>query len=369
MMATSRLERVEHRVLVVDDSAVAREVLSTVLRRDGFAVDCAPNGSVALQRIATRRPDVVVLDLEMPGMNGLELLERIMSTDPLPVVVCSGIAQPGAIAAIRALELGAVEVIPKPSGGIRAILDSEDERVSRVVHGAAAARTQRLRIRPVAAHPPIQKRSRPQVTRSDALVVIGASTGGTEALRTILTQLPADAPPTVVVQHMPGAFTGAFAQRLNSLCAVDVREARDGDLVAPGLVLIAPGGRHVELVPCGAGARVRVFDGLLVSGHRPSVDVLFRSARRTRMRIVAALLTGMGADGAEGMQQLRRHGAHTIAQNEATCVVFGMPAEAIALGAATDVLPLDDIAPAILAAAASHTPVITEPPTIPRLLP
>ena len=344
--------RTARRVLVVDDSAVAREVLSLVLRRDGFDVEIAPSGAVALQRIANRPPDVVVLDLEMPGMDGLQLLERIMGTAPLPVVVCSGVAQPGAAAAIRALELGAVEVIPKPAGGIRAILESGDNRVSRLVHAAASARTRRPRQAPPQEAAPVRKSPVVNAGRNGCIVVIGASTGGTEALRAILTRLPADAPPIAIVQHMPAAYTAAFAERLNALSQVEVREARDGDPLLPGVALLAPGGRHMEIVRAPGPPRVHVFSGLPVSSHQPSVDVLFRSAASLGARGVAALLTGMGADGADGMLRMRNAGAHTIAQDEATSVVFGMPGEAIVRGGAAEVAALDDIAPAILSAAA-----------------
>jgi two-component system, chemotaxis family, protein-glutamate methylesterase/glutaminase len=362
------------RVLVVDDSAVAREVLSAVLRRDGFEVDTASSGQAGLQRVLSRWPDVIVLDLEMPGMTGLEFLEHVMVSAPVPVVVCSGIAQPGAAAAIRALELGAVEVVPKPAGGIRAILDSDDAGVGQAVRAAASARTRHLGLR--SDHPTLLVPSdAPAVSARSwggAAIVIGASTGGTEALRVILSQLPADAPPVAIVQHMPGAFTGAFAQRLDSLCAVNVREARDGDVLKRGVALIAPGGRHMELYSSGGTVRVRVFDGLVMSGHRPSVDVLFRSAARTLgHRAVGALLTGMGADGAEGLLSMREEGAHTIAQNEATSVVYGMPGEAVAIGAAAQVSALQDIADAILAAAnfrATASPT-HEPRTTARLVP
>jgi two-component system chemotaxis response regulator CheB len=343
------------RVLVVDDSAVAREVISTVLRRDGFDVDTASSGASALQRIQHRRPDVVVLDLEMPQMSGLEFLERVMRAAPIPVVVCSSIAQPGAAAAIRALELGAVDVIPKPTGGLRAVLESDAFPVSQVVNAAAFARPKHLGVQ--SDDPTLRLAAEKRISVASTMlpgcaIVMGASTGGTEALRIILSQLPADAPPVVIVQHMPGAFTSAFAQRLNSLCAMEVREARDGDVLSRGVALVAPGGRHLELCPDPRGIRARVFDGLPMSGHRPSVDVLFRSAVHTLgRRGVGVLLTGMGKDGADGLLRLREGGAHTIAQDEATSVVFGMPREGIALGGASEVLALENIAQAMLAAA------------------
>jgi two-component system chemotaxis response regulator CheB len=340
------------RVLVVDDSAVAREVLSTVLRRGGFDVETASGGAAAIQRIRLRRPDVIVLDLEMPEMSGLEFLEHIMRAAPIPVVVCSSIAQPGAAAAIRALELGAVDVVAKPTGGARALLEGDDVRISQVVSAATFAKPRALAPRDAV---PIPRRPSNRAAVSpvgNCAIVIGASTGGTEALHLILSQLPADAPPIAFVQHMPGAFTGAFAKRLDSLCAIEVREAQDGDRLVRGVALLAPGGRHMELRSGPGGMQVHIFDGLPMSGHRPSVDVLFRSAARTLgRRAVGVLLTGMGRDGADGLLALREGGAHTIAQDEATSVVFGMPREGIANGGASDVVPLQDIASAMTAAA------------------
>jgi len=340
------------RALVVDDSAVAREVISAALSMDPFCeVTTAPNAAIAAERIRQQRPDVVVLDLELPGMSGLAFLEQLMARDPIPVVVCSGIARPGAAVAVRALELGAVEVISKPDVGIRALLATGGRALSEVVRAAAQAQVRRFKCS--ASRERVRATLPPREVLSGAwigpVIVLGASTGGTEALRTILTELPADAPPVVVVQHMPGAFTEAFARRLDTLCAIHVEEARDGEPLRRGVALIAPGGRHVEIVRRAPGFAVRVFDGPPVTGHRPSVDVLFYSAAGLLGgRAVGALLTGMGADGADGLLAMRKRGARTIAQNEATSVVFGMPKEAIARGAAIDVVPLDRIATALL---------------------
>jgi two-component system, chemotaxis family, protein-glutamate methylesterase/glutaminase len=341
------------RVLIVDDSAVAREVLTTILRRDGFEVATASSAEVASAKIAQSRPDVVLLDLQLPGRSGLEFLEQQMKSDPLPVVVCSGIAQTGTSAAIRALELGALDVLPKPALGIRALLGSGDIALDAVIRAAAAARPRFAR-----STTPLRRveetRSRPvlmELAPSRKVIVIGASTGGTEAIRTILSKLPADAPPVVIVQHMPGAFTPMFAQRMNAFASMEVREARDGDVVQTGVALIAPGGRHLDLLPNGGTPRVRVYDGPLVSRHRPSVDVLFASAARTLgPRAIGVLLTGMGADGADGMVAMRAHGGHTIAQDEASCVVYGMPREAMLRGGAVQSLPLDHIAAGIMKA-------------------
>jgi two-component system chemotaxis response regulator CheB len=347
------------RALVVDDSAVAREVLATVLRSEGFDVTTASNAAMAATRIEQQSPDVLLLDIEMPGQSGLDFLGDLMRRQPMPVVICSGIAQPGAVAAIRALELGAVDVIPKPTLGIRALADGAGAHLGRVMRAAAAAGA---RIRGSAA-----QRSAPVMAARAAkltpvgitggigawqgrAILVGASTGGTDAVRELLIALPPTSPPVVIVQHMPREYTTAFARRLNELSALHVREATDGEALAPGVALIAPGGRQMELHKVGATTRVQIHDGPPVSGHRPSVDALFHTAARALgARAVAALLTGMGADGAEGLLALHKSGATTIAQDEASCVVFGMPKEAIALGAAQQVLPLTQIVKSLVA--------------------
>ena len=338
------------RVLIVDDSAVAREVLTTVLRKYGFEVSTATSAEVAETKIRHSRPDVVLLDLQLPGQSGLEFLEQQMDRDPLPIVVCSGIAQTGTAAAIKALELGALDVLPKPALGVRALLGSEEIPLDTIIRAAASAKVRRATA-PLAQTPPVRP-ARPRGIGDGSaprVVVIGASTGGTEALRTILADLPPDAPPMVIAQHMPAAFTGAFAQRLNALSRVEVREATDGEYLRPGLVLLAPGGRHIELLRSGSTVRCRVYDGPLVSRHRPSIDVLFESAARVLGdRAIGVLLTGMGADGANGMVSLKRRAAHTIAQDRASCVVYGMPKEAVTRGGVTESVPLGQIAAAIL---------------------
>jgi two-component system chemotaxis response regulator CheB len=342
------------RVLIVDDSAVAREVLSTVLRREGFDVVTASSAMLAEQKMAKGKPDVMLLDLQMPGKTGLEFLEETMKAEPMPVIVCSGIAQPGATAAIRALELGAVDVLAKPDLGIKALLGGGG-RLATVVRAAAGAKTVRVR-QQVAPIPQTDRVYKPVVTAvapwSGRVVLIGASTGGTEAIRSVLAGLPENGPPVVIVQHMPAEYTGAFARRLNAYTNMEVREAQDGDALRTGLALVAPGGKQLELVSSGNQVKVRIADGPTVSGHRPSVDVLFRSAAGVLGdRAVGVLLTGMGADGADGLLRLRTQGARTIAQDESTCVVFGMPKEAIELGAAERVLGLDQIAAGIVQAA------------------
>ena len=342
------------RVLVVDDSAVAREVLTTILRRYGFEVATATSAEIAAVKIRNNRPDVVMLDLQLPGQSGLEFLEQQMRADPLPIVVCSGIAQTGTAAAMRALELGALDVLPKPALGVRALLGSDEIPLDTIIRAAASSRPRAAAVAapvltPVVRRDPHLRHVATQTAWTGKAVVVGASTGGCEALRAILGELPEDAPPIVIAQHMPGAFTGAFAQRLNECCRIEVREARDGDKLETGVALIAQGGRHLELVRAGSTVRVRVYDGPLVSRHRPSIDVLFESAARSLGdRAIGVLLTGMGADGANGMVSMRRRGAYTIAQDRATSVVYGMPREAVTRGGAVDSLPLDQIATAIL---------------------
>ncbi|ABC81157.1 protein-glutamate methylesterase/protein-glutamine glutaminase [Anaeromyxobacter dehalogenans] len=346
------------RVLVVDDSALVRETLAAVLASDpGIEViGAAGDPYAAVERMRRQAPDVITLDIEMPRMDGLTFLRKLMAQHPIPVVICSSLATAGAEPALRALECGAVEVVAKPRLGTRRFLEESRVRLCDAVKAAARAGPGR----PRASAPLVQAKltadavlARP---RSDAVlqttervVVVGASTGGTEALRELLAALPGDAPGLVIVQHMPEVFTAAFARRLDGLCAVAVKEAADGDAVVPGRALIAPGNRHTLLRRSGARYHVEVRDGPLVCRHRPSVDVLFRSAARYAGRnAVGVIMTGMGDDGARGLAELKRSGADTIAQDEATSVVFGMPREAIRLGAADRVLPLPAIPPELL---------------------
>ena len=343
-------------VLVVDDSAVMRQVMTAVLSREvGITVDTAAHPLIAMGKMKQRRPDVIVLDIEMPHIDGLTFLQQIMAEEPIPVLVCSALAKGGAETVLRALEYGAVDVVQKPSVGIQDFLYESAVLLVDKVRGAAEARPRRR-----AAIPSSEKRlsadavlpttpSRTLSVTTDKVVAVGTSTGGTEALRVLLMALPLDAPGFVVVQHMPEIFTAGFAQRLNQLCAVDVKEAQDGDRVRPGCVLIAPGNRHTMIVRNGAQYAVRVVDGPLVARHRPSVDVLFRSvAQAAGSNAVGVLMTGMGDDGAEGLLEMKRAGASTIAQDEATCVVFGMPKAAIDRGAVDEVLPITRITQAIL---------------------
>jgi two-component system, chemotaxis family, protein-glutamate methylesterase/glutaminase len=347
-------------VLVVDDSAVVRQAFSMLLSKY-FTIDTAADPFIAARKLQKQRPSVIVLDLQMPRMDGLTFLKQIMSTDPLPVVICSTAAARGSQNAMRALEEGAVDVILKPSVGVREFLTDSVLMLVDTIEAASQARivrrerltaTPRLSadvILPLARH-------RPVATGAKTVVAVGASTGGTEALRAMVESLPADAPPMLVVQHMPEGFTAAFAQRLNASSAVEVKEAASGDAVVPGRVLIAPGNQHMLLVGSGPKLFVQTVTGELVSRHRPSVDVLFRSVAQTAgAGSIGVLLTGMGDDGAAGLLEMRAAGAQTIAQDEATCVVFGMPKEAIARGAVEHVLPLDRISNMILRLARRRT--------------
>jgi two-component system chemotaxis response regulator CheB len=351
-------------VMVVDDSAVAREVMSRVLARE-FTVTTASDPIIAMDKIGHARPDVILLDLEMPRMHGLTFLRLIRQESTIPVVVCSSLAGRGTDMALRALEQGAVDVVAKPQVGVREFLLEAEILLCETIRGAAQSRGRETRIAgktltfPVV--PPAPSLGRPRVApaarpAADPLIALGASTGGTEALRLILERLPPDAPPVVVVQHMPELFTAAFARRLDACCQVSVKEAAQGDDLAPGRVLIAPGNRHLIVRRQGRHYFVELSDGPLVSRHRPSVDVLFRSvAAAAGPSAVGALLTGMGDDGADGLLEMKRAGARTIAQDEATSVVFGMPKEAIARQAAEQVAPLGRI-PYLLLAGAGTPP-------------
>jgi two-component system chemotaxis response regulator CheB len=348
------------RVLVIDDSATVRQAFASLLASD-FDVDTAADPLIAQRRLQRKRPAVIVLDLQMPRMDGMTFLRRLMRHDPLPVVICSEAAAKGSDRALRALEMGAVDVLQKPRLGVREYLADSTVLVADTLRAAAQARVQARSRVPM----PVTERLRADVVlpaiapamafasgllqSGGPVVAVGASTGGTEALRTLITALPPTAPPLLVVQHMPRGFTAAFAQRLDAEAAVEVKEAENGDLLRPGRVLVAPGDRHLLMRRIPHGYAAVVVDGPLVSRHRPSVDVLFRSAAQVAGDdAVGVILTGMGNDGAAGLSEMRAKGARTIAQDEATSVVFGMPKEAIAAGAVEQVLPLGRIAAAIL---------------------
>ncbi|MGE0679657.1 MAG: chemotaxis response regulator protein-glutamate methylesterase [Candidatus Binatia bacterium] len=335
------------KVLIVDDSALMRQLLTELLSRDqGIeVVGAAPDPYVAWDKIKKLQPDVLTLDVEMPRMDGLTFLEKLMRLHPLPIVMVSSLTEKGCETTLRALELGATDFVTKPAIDVRqGTVELAREIIEKVKIAA------RVRVRPRQPQP--SKEQRPTlISKSSALlktthkvIAIGASTGGTEALRDVLSAFPPDAPGTVIVQHMPEKFTRSFADRLNSLCQVQVQEAKDGDRILPGHVLIAPGNYHMEVTRSGANYSVRILTGDPVNRHRPSVDVLFQScARYLGANAVGIILTGMGNDGAHGLLAMRQVGAHTIAQDEASCVVFGMPKEAIGLGGAEEVVSLSKI--------------------------
>jgi two-component system chemotaxis response regulator CheB len=347
------------RVLIVDDSAFVRQALKEIFDSDPeIEVSAlASDPYVAVERIKEQLPDVIVLDVEMPRMDGLTFLDRLMSQHPIPVVICSTLTAAGSDVALAALSKGAVEIITKPKLGTKEFFEESRARICDVVKSAAQARVGKSRRPAVNSVAPkltadailAKPNSRAMIQTTEKVVVVGASTGGTEALREFLQAMPLDAPGIVIVQHMPAEFTARFAQRLEQMCRITVKEAADNDSVIRGQALIAPGNRHLLLKRSGARYFVEVRDGPLVCRHRPSVDVLFRSAARYAGRnAVGVIMTGMGDDGAKGMLEMRQAGAFTIAQDEATSVVFGMPAEAIKLSAVHQVLPLGAIAPEVV---------------------
>ncbi len=335
------------RVLIVDDSATVRKVFQKEISRDPAleVVGMAPDPYVAREMIVDLKPDVITLDIEMPRMDGLTFLRKLMQHHPIPVIIVSSLSQKGSDVAMEAMESGAIEVLAKPNNAY-SVGDMGAELVDKI---KAAARANPAAIRPKSTDP-VGPRTRLSMSKTtNKIVAIGSSTGGTEALKAVLTSMPPNSPGIVIVQHMPEHFTLTFAKRLNELCAMQVKEAEDGDTVIPGRVLIAPGNRHMMLTRSGAQYSVRVKDGPLVSRHRPSVEVLFKSvARYAGANAIGVMLTGMGADGADGMLEMKNAGARNIAQDEATCVVFGMPREAIARGAVDHIVGLDKISRKIL---------------------
>lgn len=348
------------KVLIVDDSAVVREVLGQMLSK---AADIEVIGAVsdpifAQQKMKSVWPDVVVLDIEMPRMDGLTFLRQIMAERPTPVVICSSLTEKGATITLDAMAAGAVAIVTKPTVKLKAFLEESADELIQEVRAAAGASMGKVRHAAGTAtgnhHSPAPKLTADAVLAApsgrelfrttDRIIAIGTSTGGTQALEYLLPKLPNTLPGIAVVQHMPEQFTASFAQRLNSLCRVEVREAKSGDRLIPGVVLIAPGGKHMMIKRSGAQFLAEVKDGPLVSRHRPSVDVLFRSVAIAAGRnAIGVIMTGMGDDGARGMREMHDAGARTIAQDEESCVVFGMPKEAIAHGGVKDVMSLDAI--------------------------
>jgi two-component system chemotaxis response regulator CheB len=336
------------RVLVIDDSAVMRAFLSRVVtaQPDMELLGASPDPLLAIDRIRRTPPDVITLDVEMPRMNGLDFLRNLMMVRPLPVIMISSLTREGAETTMKALELGAVDFIPKPSSYDQ--LEQNAQEIADKIRAAAGARV--LRRRAVLSQPAQKSRPAPLLASlasaaPQRVIAIGASTGGVEALRDVLTHLPSRMPPIVIAQHMPPGFTDTFARRLDTLCRMHVKQAEDSEAVRGGVAYIAPGGRHLVLMRRGTGYYLRVTDDPPVNRHRPSVDTLFRSvARVAGPQAIGVMLTGMGGDGADAMAEMGRAGAYNIAQDEATCVVFGMPRQAIAAGGVHEIAPLPDIA-------------------------
>ena len=342
------------RVLIIDDSALVRSLLTEIINRepDLEAIGAAPDPLVAREMIRALNPDVLTLDIEMPKMDGLDFLERLMRLRPTPVVMVSTLTERGAEVTLRALELGAVDFVAKPKLGIATGLGVLGHDICEKIRVAARARMHR-HATATAVHVPVTVQKSAQSTFSristEKLIVIGASTGGTEAIREVLQQLPADSPAVLITQHMPAGFTRSFATRLNGLCRITVSEAVDGERVLPGHAYIAPGDRHLRLAKSGANYQVAIDNGPPVNRHRPSVEVLFKSvAALAGPNAIGVMLTGMGSDGAKAMLEMKNAGSFNIAQDEATCIVFGMPKEAIACGAVDEILPLPKIAARLL---------------------
>jgi len=351
------------KVLVIDDSALIRSVMNEIINRekDMECVGAAPDPLVAREMIKELNPDVLTLDVEMPKMDGLDFLERLMRLRPMPVLMVSTLTEMGSNITFRALELGAVDFVSKPKLDIARGMEEYAIQITDKIRAAAQARVRRTPVTQVmipdrysadAILPSVSGR----YASTEKLIVIGASTGGTEAIKEILTRLPADAPGVLVTQHMPEHFTKSFADRLNTLCKISVKEAEHDERVLPGHAYIAPGNSHLLLKRSGANYVVKLDQGPLVNRHRPSVDVLFRSAANVAGKnATGIILTGMGRDGVQGLLEMKKAGSYTIAQNEETCVIFGMPKEAIVAGGVCEVLPLQNIARRTMEAIASST--------------
>ncbi|MFV2057146.1 MAG: chemotaxis response regulator protein-glutamate methylesterase [Thiohalomonadales bacterium] len=350
------------KVMVVDDSAVIRQVMTKIIKSDPtlelFAAVADP--LFAMVRVEKNRPDVIVLDVEMPRMDGITYLKKIMSEDPIPVVICSTLTADKSDTAMQAMAAGAIGFIHKPKMSVKGYLEEESMMVIDTIKGAAKANLRKIKLPPTKIKIPALKLTADTVIPSEThrhsmvettqkIIAMGTSTGGTQALEYVLTALPRTSPGIIVVQHMPEKFTAQFARRLNDISAVTITEAKNGDRVLPGHVFIAPGGKHMLLKRVGAQYCIEIKDGPLVSRHRPSVDVLFRSvAQAAGKNALGIIMTGMGDDGALGMKEMHDAGSKTLAQDEKTCVVYGMPKEAVKHGGVDDSLPLQDIAGEII---------------------
>ena len=350
----NKSSRKKIRVLVVDDSAVVRQSLTTIINSDPSleVIGTAHDPFIAAKKIGNEIPDVITLDIEMPRMDGLSFLKKIMSQHPIPVVIISSLTEKGTETAIRALEYGAAEIITKPKMDLRGFFDESSIQICDAIKAASCVKLNRKHLSNMVLQPKLpasvvvpQMRNKSMLKTTDMVVSVGASTGGTEALKSFLEVLPVDSPGIVIVQHMPEHFTRSFADRLNDLCRITVQEAKNGDSVIRGRALIAPGNKHTLLKRSGAKYYVEVKDGDLVNRHRPSVDVLFSStAQFAGSNAIGIIMTGMGDDGAKGMLEMKKAKAFTIAQDEKSSVIFGMPREAIRLEAVDKVLSLDKIA-------------------------
>lgn len=342
------------KVLIVDDSAVVRQTLTEIINSDHEleVISSASDPYLAVEKIAEEKPDVITLDIEMPKMDGITFLRKIMTQHPIPVVICSSLTAEGSATAIKAVEYGALDIITKPRLGTKEFLNESKIRICDAVKAASKANLKKIKIRHSEIQPKLtadvmmpKPKSSAMIQTTEKVIVVGASTGGTEALREFLEAMPIDCPAIAIVQHMPENFTTAFAKRLDGVCRISVKEAENNDTMLRGKALIAPGNKHILLKRSGARYYVEIKDGPLVSRHRPSVDVLFRStARYAGKNSVGIIMTGMGDDGAKGLLEMKEAGAFTIAQDEKSCVVFGMPNEAIKLGAIDKIVSLGNIA-------------------------
>ncbi len=352
------------KVMIIDDSAVVRQTLTTLIseEKDMEVIDTAPNPVFGEKKIAKNKPDVIILDIEMPQMDGLTFLKKLMAENPIPTIICSSKTEKGGKNALTAVELGAVDIIQKPKVGTKDFLQESRIRICDVIRAAASTKARVRRHTTITSVPPkltadavISRSNAPlAIDTTEKIVAVGASTGGTEALRVFLEAMPVNSPGIVIVQHMPEHFTKSFAERLNTLCQIEVKEAENNDVVLPGRALIAPGNMHLLLKRQGARYYVETKDGPLVCRHKPSVDVLFRSAARySGPNTIGVIMTGMGDDGARGMLEMKEAGAFNIAQDEASCVVFGMPNEAIKRGCVDQILPLQKIAAEVVRKAAN----------------
>lgn len=333
------------KVLVVDDSALIRQILSEIIKSepDMTLVGAAPDAFVAKKLVLEKSPDVITLDIEMPKVDGLRFLEVLMNARPTPVVMISTLTEKGAEATLRSLELGAIDFVAKPKIGVAQGMAEYHELIVDKIRTAARSKVKK------ASPAKVSSVNKVSYSGTEKLIAIGASTGGTEAIKEVLRTFPANAPATVITQHMPAGFTSTYARRLDSVCQMQVKEAKGGERLLPGQAYLAPGDKHMEIERSGADYRIRLTDGPRVSGHKPSVDVLFNSlCKSAGNNAIGVLLTGMGSDGATGLHELFNAGCETFCQDEASCIVFGMPKVAIEKGAASHILSLDDMGKAVM---------------------